>query len=253
MDGRVWERSEAAGSSGVWANFGLQGLTGTPTAVTVRDGVQLFATSTAGTIKTAVFHPGDTAMTWTDLGGTGVTDRVSALVAPGYLVRVVARQGDGSVITRTQTAPGSFEPTWTTVEGLTAIGAPAAVLDPVSGLVEILARDAAKSINRSHQDAQGSPTWTAWEQLPFEAAATDPVVTRLTGSTYAWMGAYRTSSGSNRVITSGAVAAALAKGMTAKGVPSSLTVHRLPDTPVGTRAGPALTRGRRWSGTEPSR
>ncbi|NEE43434.1 hypothetical protein G3M55_02285, partial [Streptomyces sp. SID8455] len=68
-----------------------------------RDGVQLFATTTGGTLSTARFTESGTLTAWSGLGAQNVSGAPSVVVYPGYRIRVFANDGQGHVITAAQT------------------------------------------------------------------------------------------------------------------------------------------------------
>jgi hypothetical protein len=170
--------------------------------VTTGTGIQVFAVTTAGTVVTASYQGGASLSAWTDLGGAGVTDRPAVAVRPGYLFQVVIRQGDGSIATKAQASGGSYPVGWSPVDSISALGAPAAVFDPVTGQIEILARGQDGYIYNSGETVQGSQIWRVWQVVSGDPSATDPTITTFTGAANGdgWIAPYRNSANASRVI-----------------------------------------------------
>ncbi|MEV4659513.1 hypothetical protein [Micromonospora sp. NPDC049301] len=182
-DGRLWHyRQSGAGAS--WKSLGLAGIAGGLTAVKLDDltGVRLVATSTTGTVKTAVYSTDGALTAWTDLGGN-VTGAPATFVGQGWRTGVVARAADGSLVMKRQNLDSSWPSVWATVGTFTAVGSPAAILDPALGRIVVVARAADNEMYRVYETEQGSGTWGEWLRLyvnpsdPTAAtAATDPTI-----------------------------------------------------------------------------
>ena len=162
-----------------WTSLGVTGLKGLPTAVAVRDGLQLFVIDSAGTMRTATLAPSGTVSAWTSLGGAGLTSTPAAVVYPGFRLRVFARAGDGSVVTKAQDATLAWPQAWTTVgqPGIAA-GSPAAVLSPLSGRTEVVVRGLGGALFSTGETIQGSGQWREWVPIlqGSDTAATDPTI-----------------------------------------------------------------------------
>lgn len=199
-DGRLWVLSATAGS--YWQSLGDADLAGTPTVVTISDGVQLVGRTTAGTVVTAAYR--NSALgAWTDLGGIGVTDKVAAVVNQGPRVRIVARQSDGSVISKLQSITGTFPTSWTTVgtPGATFTGAPAVGIDlgsgtdPGSGKAFILIRNSVDHyLYQADETGEATGVWGDWYLVPGQSnpAGTDATVSSFSGSAnnFHWIACY---------------------------------------------------------------
>jgi hypothetical protein len=146
--------------------------------VAVDDALEVVALTTAGSVRMAAYHPGGTLSDWTDLGGTGLTGAPAVVVYPGFRLRVFARDVTGAVVSRT---PGG---SWARVGDLVAAGSPAALLEPVSGRTEVIARRADGTIHAIRETGQGTGAWGNWVEAPAGGfvAATDPTVLSYTNS-----------------------------------------------------------------------
>ncbi|MFB6425607.1 tachylectin-related carbohydrate-binding protein [Streptomyces microflavus] len=201
-DGSPWYRIQQRPNVDFmgWMRLSGSGLAGTLQAVTVRDGVQLFATTTGGTLSTARFTESGTLTAWSGLGAQNVSGAPSVVVYPGYRIRVFANDGQGHVITAAQTTENGAFGTWDTIGGLSADGAPSAVISPLTGLTEITARGADGFVHNTGETVQGSGSWRAWQQASFEVSATAPTAfayTNSSGPTWAYV--FRTADNQTRV------------------------------------------------------
>jgi hypothetical protein len=203
-NGRLWTLTQKAanGTYGVWTGHGAASLVGTPTVVKVSNGIQVFARDTAGAVKTALLS-GGTLSAWTSLGGTGLTGSPSVVVSPGFSLRVFIRAADGSILTKKQDAAGAWPATWSTVSGFTSAGSPAALLAPVTGRTEVVARGNDGVIYSTGETSPGSGTWRDWVPVSsFEVAVTDPTAFTVTGtSNYSWAFVFVRNDGVRRVYT----------------------------------------------------
>ncbi|MEO3745914.1 hypothetical protein [Plantactinospora sp. B5E13] len=160
-----------------WRFVGGSGLVGRPVAVTIRDGLQLFAADANGALHTATYR-GGALSDWTSLGGTGLNGIPAVVVYPGFRLRVFARSADGTIVSKVQDGSGAFGATWEQIGDLVAVGSPGAVLNPNNGLTEVVARTADGSIHYVTETAQASGVWGVWQQVSNTTglAAADPSV-----------------------------------------------------------------------------
>jgi hypothetical protein len=90
--------------------------------------------------------------------------------------------------------------TWDTIAGITAQGSPSAVISPLTGLTEIVVRGTDGTVYNTGETTQGSGVWRAWQQVSFEASATEPTAftyTNTTGPTWAYT--FRTTDNQTRI------------------------------------------------------
>ena len=184
--GELWALPQhgANGNYPSWVSLGIGDLTGTPTAVTTSDGVHVFVRDSSGDIKTALYSADRLLSNCTSLNGAGLTGTPSVVTYPGSILRVFARAADGSIVTQQQDGTGAFPGVWDTVGTFTAAGSPAALLDPLTGKTEVVARAADGSIWNTGETVQGSGVWRDWAQATQlgDTSATDPTVFDLTNS-----------------------------------------------------------------------
>lgn len=210
-DGALWVLP-ATGTT-YWQHLSAANLAGSPTVVTTSTGVQVVGRTTAGTVATASYVNGALSA-WTDLGGAGVTDKTAAVVNNGPRVRVVARQSDGTVVSKLQNLNGSWPAAWTQVgtPGVspTFVGGPAVGIDlgsgtdPGTGKAFVLARSAADGyLYQVDEAGVATGTWGEWSPVSGQSAAgTDATVTPFGGSgnNFHWIAAYRDINGSPQII-----------------------------------------------------
>ncbi|TBL33313.1 MULTISPECIES: hypothetical protein [unclassified Micromonospora] len=199
-DSRLWHYRQA-GTAWSWTSLGVAGLTGQVTVVEESDNaVRLVARSTTGTVRTALYYPDGALSTWTDLGGQ-VTGTPTAVVHPGFRSRVVVRGSDGAVLTKVESATGSWSAQWERIGDFTAAGSPAAVMDPDLSRVAVVARGADDELYQIFETATGAGTWGQWRSLnpdpwtPLNVATDPTVATISTGSTQSFVIAYRNRNG----------------------------------------------------------
>ncbi|MFF3393656.1 tachylectin-related carbohydrate-binding protein [Streptomyces sp. NPDC002669] len=200
-NGKPWYRIQQRANVGFlgWMPLAGSGLGGTLRAVTVRDGIQLFATTASGTLTTARFADGALSA-WSGLGAQNISGEPSLVVYPGYRIRVFANDGQGHVITAAQSAENGAYGAWETIDGLTADGAPSAVISPLTGLTEITARGTDGAVHNTGETAQGSGAWRAWQRPTTEVAATVPTAFTYTNSSGpTWAYTFRTADNQTRV------------------------------------------------------
>jgi len=183
IGGALWYAPESVNNTqtpyGAWRSLGGTGLAGTPVSVLTRTGVRIFALDTAGALQTAVFEAG-TLSDWTSLGGTGLNGTPSVVVNPGYAASVFVRSADGTIVTKKQNADGTFPADWAPIAGLTATGAPSAVMNVYPGQIAVAARGSDNLIYFAYETAQGSGQFSDWtvvsdpENHPETVAASDP-------------------------------------------------------------------------------
>ncbi|MET9106652.1 tachylectin-related carbohydrate-binding protein [Streptomyces zhihengii] len=200
--GRPWYRIQQRANVDFmgWMPLAGAGFQDGFTAVTVRDGVQLFGRQADGTLSTALLKEDGTLSAWTSLGAQAVTGTPSVVVYPGYRLRVFATDGLGNVVTTAQSAEGGAYAGWTAVGGLTAGGSPSAVISPLTGLTEITVRGTDGHVHNTGETTQGSGAWRAWQQVSFETSATAPTAftyTNASGPTWAYT--FRTADNQTRV------------------------------------------------------
>ncbi len=214
---------------GAWRYIGGKNLVGTPTAVALRDGLRLFALDTNGAVQTADYRAG-VLSDWTGLGGVGLTGTVSAVVYPGYRIRVFARTGAGAVVTKLADASGSFPAQWSPVGSSTVAGAPSAVLDPVAGTAAVVARGDDGRIYYSRETGQGSGEWGEWKSESDFVSVTDPTsITYNRGNgVIAWGYLVRNADGQVFLFRQERTGAA---GIRASGGAPAFTRHVLPAVP----------------------
>ena len=191
VDGKLWYDAQAApnGAYGGWRSLGDRDFVGGFAVVNLDTGVRLIGRDARGALQTTTFFDGGTVSGWTDLG-TGLTGTPTLVRYPGDRIRVFARQSDGTIVTKMQQTGGTFPAAWTAVPGLVAAGSPSAVLSPITGKTEVVARDDVGRIWNTGEVTPASGTWRAWSQIPSQtvAAATDPatvVFSNSNGTTWA--------------------------------------------------------------------
>ncbi|MER8071994.1 tachylectin-related carbohydrate-binding protein [Streptomyces sp. NPDC094034] len=201
-DGKPWYRIQQRANVDFmgWMPLGGSGFEGPFTAVTVRDGIQLFGRNASGVLSTALFKEAGTLSAWTALGAQGVTGTPAVVVYPGYRLRVFATDGNGTVVTTSQSAEGGAYGEWSTIDGVTAKGSPTAVISPVNGVTEVLVLGTDGTIHNTGETLQGTGVWRPWQQPTSEQAATEPTAfeyTNASGPTWAYM--FRTADNQTRV------------------------------------------------------
>ncbi|MFI6034764.1 tachylectin-related carbohydrate-binding protein [Streptomyces sp. NPDC051315] len=183
-----------------WIPLPGTGLTGPLTAVTVRDGIQLFGRKADGTLSTALFKEDGTLTAWTGMGTQTIAGTPSVVIYPGYRMRVFATDANGNVVTTSQSAEGGAYGTWETVTGITAQGSPSAVISPLTGLTEIVVRGTDGTVHNTGETSQGSGVWRAWDQVTSQASATEPTAFTYTGPTGpTWAYTFRTTDNQTRI------------------------------------------------------
>jgi len=200
-DGKLWVRTPS-GLAPAWRNLGGQNLVGSPVIVANRDGLQLFAVDSAGAVKTAAYTTG-VLSAWTNLGDVDATGTPAVVVYPGYRMRVLVRQGDGTIATKYQDATGAFPAAWTTLGTQVSAGDPAAILDPVLGRTAVVTRSPAGEVMLAWETGQGTGVFGEWSAaIPdlFETAATDPTIVPLTNTAgQTWLILFRNANSANRI------------------------------------------------------
>lgn len=217
-----------------WMRLSGTGFTGSLRAVTVRDGIQLFAKNGSGTLSTALFKEDGTLSAWTSVGSPAVTGAPSVVVYPGYRIRLFATDTGGNVITAGQSAEGGAYGTWDTVAGVTAQGSPSAVLSPLTGLTEIVVRGTDSLVYNTGETTQGSAEWRTWKPRTYQgdAAATEPTAFTYTNPNgVTWGFTFRTADNQTRIYEVGQTASLSA--MRAAADAPDFRGHELPAPPAG--------------------
>ncbi|MFD8965304.1 tachylectin-related carbohydrate-binding protein [Streptomyces sp. NPDC059568] len=219
-----------------WTPLSGTGISGQLTAVTVRDGVQLFSKNASGVLSTALFKEPGTISSWTALGTQTITGTPAVVVYPGYRLRVFATDQTGTVVTTVQATEGAAYDAWTTVAGVTAKGSPAAVISPLNGITEVVVRGADDTIYHTGETVQGSGTWRAWRQESAEFSATEPNVFTFTDSSGpTWAYSFRTADNQTRLYSvrpDFALKRAEASGAPKQSEAPAFTAHSLPAPPT---------------------
>ncbi|MFI1016609.1 tachylectin-related carbohydrate-binding protein [Streptomyces sp. NPDC020965] len=203
-DGAPWYRSQgvANGDFNGWNKLDGTGLTGPLTAVTVRNGIQLFAKNASGVLSTARYSEDGSVTAWTPLGAQAINGSAAAVVYPGYRLRVFATDGNGKVVTAAQATENGAYGAWSQVGDLTVDGSPSALISPQSGLTEVVAKGADGTIHSTGETIQGSGTWRNWQQVSAETSGTAPTTFNWTTSTGpSWAFVYRTVNHETRLST----------------------------------------------------
>ncbi|HEX5496021.1 MAG TPA: hypothetical protein VFX70_15740 [Mycobacteriales bacterium] len=116
-------------------------------------------------------------------------------------------------MTQAQDASRAFPGVWDTVGTFTAAGSPSALLDPTTGVIEVVARGTDGAIHSTGETVQGSGTWRDWTTATQvgDIAATDPTTFAFTtGSATTWAFVFRRSDNTVRVYTENDLGAAFA-------------------------------------------
>jgi hypothetical protein len=200
-NGAPWYRLQTAANGDFlgWLPLSGTGFSGPFTAVTVRNGLQLFGRDASGVLSTALFKADGTLSSWTSLGAQAISGTPSAVVYPSYRIRLFATDANGNVVTASQSVEGGAYSGWTQVAGLAAQGSPSAVISPLTGLTEIVVRGTDGYIHNTGETTQGSGVWRTWQQSSFETSATEPTAvtyTNATGPTWAY--SFRTADNQTR-------------------------------------------------------
>ena len=191
QDGVLWSLPQETvnGPYGIWRSLGDADLVGTPAVVPLSgNAIQVFAVDTAGAVRTAVYN-GGTLSAWTSLGGSGANGTPAVVLYPGFLLRVVVRGPDGTILTKKQDSTGTFPAAWDPIGTFTAAGPPSVLLDPASGRTELVARGTDGAVWSTGETGQGTDTWRDWRNVSVidpstglpEVAASDPTLFSLTG------------------------------------------------------------------------
>jgi hypothetical protein len=231
--GALWARQHEGTTGDLdllpWRKIGGSGLTGELTTVAGPDRkVTIFALDADGTPVTASYVDG-TLSAWTELGGTGFTATPTVVTLPGPVQRVFARAADGQIQTQRQGTNGAWPGTWEPVGTFTSAGAPAAVLDPPTGRLVVVARGTDNEIHRVFETAIGTATWGDW--LPLNSDFSDPSATDPTIAEYAntsgqsYLIVFRNPNDSTRIYARQTPTGSAARKAAAK---PDFAVHQLP-------------------------
>ncbi|WP_197094169.1 FG-GAP-like repeat-containing protein [Nonomuraea sp. SBT364] len=236
--GVLWAlpQTAAAGPYTSWISLGVAGLSGAaPAVATVSGGIRVFVVDTAGVLRTMLYANG--AVTGcTSISGPGFTAAPTVVVYPGSRIRLFARGTDGTVLTKRQDDAGTFPDAWEQVPGFTAAGAPSALISPLSGKTEIVARGADGAVHSTGETAQGSGVWRGWERVTFDpdSSATDPTTFAFTNANGpSWAFLFRTADNQTRVyqVTGQAAAAQEQEGQEAQDGGVTFSRRELPAPP----------------------
>jgi hypothetical protein len=162
-------------------------LVGTPTVVALRDSLRIFAVTAAGEVVTATYQDADVSSP-VKIGGSGLNGAVSAVVYPGYWVRVFARGADGVIVSKAQKDDGTWVEEWAPVGDFATVGSPSAILDTVRGRTAVVARGADDQIHAVFETSQLSGEWGSWQTIESRPIVTDPTAFGWTGSSGATWG-----------------------------------------------------------------
>lgn len=179
------------GKFGAWQGTGVAGLAGDPVAATVAGGTRIFARDTDGNLHTALYA----GLALTGCGPVGdavIEGSPSVIVYPGSRLRVFATTPDKQIVTIGQDVNGVFDATWAAVPMTGVAGAPAAVLDPVTGRITVAARNEDGSIWATTETVQGGNTYGQERSIGSQNARTDVTVVPYTsGSGASYLFTYR--------------------------------------------------------------
>lgn len=215
--GQLWALSSA--STGYWQPVGSDADLVGPVAVVSNPSANTLVVvgrTKSGTVTTASYSSSGVLSGWTDLGGSGVVDKPALLETYGPQLRVVVRQGDGSIATKLQSLNGTWPADWSPIAGQvgqTFVGAPALGIDSASGSSSdpgtgeqfVLARNTDDSyLYQSNETAESSGVFGPYGLANGQSnpASTDPVVAPFGGSgnNFHWIAAYLDSAASPRLI-----------------------------------------------------
>ncbi|MCA2213467.1 RICIN domain-containing protein [Jidongwangia harbinensis] len=191
VNGAMWHLPQDGRNMpyGEWRLVGGANLTGEPSVVTTREGLRLFALDTSGAVQTATYV-GGALSDWVSLGSEQFTGRIAATVLPGFRARVVVRSADGLVFTKAEKADGTFDAEWAQLGDFVAAGPPAAVQDPVSGAVSIVARGTDNLVYWVGEKVDEVDVFGSWVLAHPRAVKSDPTVfayNRSNGPTWAYL------------------------------------------------------------------
>jgi hypothetical protein len=193
--GGLWYRPQLAknGDLTSWLNLGSTGMKDTLTAVAQGNTIRLFAVDANNKLSTATIT-GTTLSSWTEL--TGLTPGTLNSATPSVVIRsdgtaqvFALDTSDMSVRTIKQNTDLSWPTTWTTIPGLTAVGAPSAALT-ASTTVDLVVKGSDGYVHNTGQVAPGNPAFRSWSIVdPTDKAASDPSAALL--STGVWAIVFR--------------------------------------------------------------
>ena len=193
--GGIWVRQQGNFGDLQYAPWRLLGTGAAPSApVTaepyINNQVTLYVRSATGSVLTSAVTSTGTLAGPVDLGvpGAGAVGSVGAMSYPGGPQRVVVADAAGAVWTKAQDlVTRAWETTWTPVSpGTTVTGSPAIALSPVSGRVQIVARDASTGFavvaTETNQSTRQFADFTSLPGADSVALATNPTVFSYTAS-----------------------------------------------------------------------
>ena len=223
VDGKLWAFPRT-GAVPFWRSLGDQDLVGTPTVTAARDGVQVYARTTSGAVRTLVFRNDLTASPWLDLGGDG-SGTVAAVTYPGYRQAVFTRSADGTIATKKQDLTGAFPAAWAPLGTGISAGAPAAIIDPNTGVTYVVYRKADGDFAVWGETTAGSATYEvvgSWQGLGVPSVIDPTVLQIATPQMQYWVIGYRTLNGTPRIVH------ASESGTTKAGTALTFTERSLP-------------------------
>lgn len=201
VDGKLWAFARS-GAVPYWRNLGDQDLVGVPTTVEARDGVQVFARTASGAVRSLVFRNDLSVSPWLDLGGDG-SGTVAAVTYPGYRLAVFARSADGTIATKKQDLAGAFPASWTPLGTGVSAGDPAATIDTNNGRTYVVHRKVDGDFSIWGETTAGSTTYTeeGWNGLGVPSVIDPTILQITTPNKRYWVIGYRTINGMPRVVT----------------------------------------------------
>ncbi|MBO2454545.1 hypothetical protein J4573_46180 [Actinomadura barringtoniae] len=238
--GGLWALVQA-GANDPYSEYRYLGMSGlstatTPVAVPVREGLRIFALDTSGVWKTALYSHGQLS-NCASISEPGFSGQPAVVVLPGSRAQLFVRNPDGKLVTKRQDDAGGFPQDWTQVGvgDLTVVGNPAALISPLTGKLEVLARSTDDLVYNTGETVQGSGVWRDWDS-PFGAgreSATDPTVFAYNGTNgTAWTVVIRNVN--NKLDGYVVDRTSQGQGLTANGAPQ-FTHHSLAAPPAAKR------------------
>ncbi|MEV6242266.1 tachylectin-related carbohydrate-binding protein [Lentzea sp. NPDC051838] len=170
--GKLWYRKQIAadGVFPAWRSLGGADLTSDFTVVRNGDSFEVVARHTDGSVRAARLTNGVLGE-WKNLGGTDAAGKPAVVLHPGDgTLQVLVRKADNKVYTQKQNSAG-WPGAWTIIDGLTAAGAPAAVMTQ-RGTIEAVVRGTDNLVYTTGQNQQYG-SFRTWTVRDTHEAATD--------------------------------------------------------------------------------